>query len=227
MQAHDGSWIVWDPCRKTVVMPSSARSWGRSGVADGCVLDLGAGYDRHGCCQPHTLTRQRPRCAGRGADQPASELEQGQPAHHRPGRDRGGVRGTQPPAKARARAGREDKLRRVLTVWAVICAEGPHHAGGRHSIQLARRRGADSPDENALRPTRPWSACRCLSWVETPAVMFHLPRRANLWHYLNDGLLLVLQTLLETDLLPAGARRSAFVDQLARPEAPTPIHAEP
>jgi len=66
----------------------------------------------------------------------------------------------------------------------------------------------------ALTLTWSWSVCRCRMWVETPAIMFHLPSHENMWHFLNDGLLLVLQTLLETDLLPTGVRRSVFVSDL-------------
>ena len=53
--------------------------------------------------------------------------------------------------------------------------------------------------------------CRCATWVETPAMLFHVPNHENLLHYLNDGFLLVLQTLIEAELLPARVSRSVSV----------------
>ena len=38
--------------------------------------------------------------------------------------------------------------------------------------------------------------------------MFHMPNHENLLHFLNDGFLLVWQTLLETGLMPSGVARS-------------------
>ncbi len=38
--------------------------------------------------------------------------------------------------------------------------------------------------------------------------MFHIANHENLLHFLNDGFLLVWQTMLETDLVPSGVARS-------------------
>lgn len=59
--------------------------------------------------------------------------------------------------------------------------------------------------------------CRCSTWVETPAIMFHLANHENLLHYLNDGFLLVLQTLIETGLVPSAVSRWGLLRQAAPP----------
>ena len=48
---------------------------------------------------------------------------------------------------------------------------------------------------------------RCAAWVNKPAIYFHLPNHQNLFHYLNDALLRVLDTLNDTGLTPPGVQR--------------------
>ena len=58
---------------------------------------------------------------------------------------------------------------------------------------------------------RPMLLCRCESWVDRPAILFQISNHENFFHFLNDGFMGVLQTLIETDLLPKRlARRECF-----------------
>ena len=58
-------------------------------------------------------------------------------------------------------------------------------------------------------------SCRCNAWVEEPAIMFHIANHENLLHFLNDGFLLVWQTLLETDHVPSGVARFVLPSVIA------------
>ena len=51
---------------------------------------------------------------------------------------------------------------------------------------------------------------RCESWEDRPAIVFSISSHENFFHYLNDGFMGVLQTLIETDLLPERLTRCAF-----------------
>ena len=51
--------------------------------------------------------------------------------------------------------------------------------------------------------------CRCESWVDRPAILFQISDHENFFHFLNDGFMAVLQTLIETGLLPDRLARRA------------------
>ena len=51
---------------------------------------------------------------------------------------------------------------------------------------------------------------RCKAWVNKPAINFHFPNHENIFHYLNDALLLVLDTLNDTGLTPPAVARRAL-----------------
>ena len=51
--------------------------------------------------------------------------------------------------------------------------------------------------------------CRCTTWVSKPAVRLSISNHANIFHYLNDALMLVLDTLNDTGLTPPAVARHA------------------
>ncbi len=46
--------------------------------------------------------------------------------------------------------------------------------------------------------------------MDRPAILFHIPAHENFFHFLNDGFMGVLQTLIETDLLPDRIARHGY-----------------
>ena len=56
----------------------------------------------------------------------------------------------------------------------------------------------------SLAPTR---CDRCTAWVNKPAIRFSISNHENFFHYLNDALMLVLDTLNDTGLTPPSVKR--------------------
>ena len=51
--------------------------------------------------------------------------------------------------------------------------------------------------------------CRCERWVDVPAIVFNVPHADNLFHFLHDGFIPVLSTLLDMGLAPDHVQRCA------------------
>lgn len=50
---------------------------------------------------------------------------------------------------------------------------------------------------------------RCKQWVNEPALIFHASYPDNIFHFMNDGYLAVLHTLVDSDLAPQHVTRCA------------------